>query len=87
MSELDRQLEALRAAWEAVARYRVVRKEPGKPDKVLATGLELRAARALAEQENKAIEAAPGFRAVMSRPLAGIELENQAAAVAAYKAP
>jgi hypothetical protein len=78
-------LEALRAAWAAVARYRVLRKEPGKPDQVLATDRRLDEARAIAAAENDAIARAPGFRLVMSRPIAGIELENAEEARAACR--
>jgi hypothetical protein len=81
----DQVLEQLRAAWAAVARYSVIRREPGKPDQVLGTGLPIDQARALEAAENKAIEQAPGFRRVMSRPLAGIELENREEALAASR--
>lgn len=87
MSDRGLELEFLRAAWAAVARYRVIRSERGQEDQVLASGLELEAARALAQKENRELAPAPGFRPyVMSRPIVGIELENVTEAMTAYKA-
>jgi hypothetical protein len=72
-------LEQMRAAWEAVARYRVIiseRDRRGQRRRVLDEHLELAAARRLADQENARIQAAPDYRGAWTAPLAMIELEN-----------
>lgn len=77
VSNLDAQLKAMRDAWQATARYRVIRMEPGTPDRTFATGLTWSEANARCEQETKLIEAEPGYRPhVMSRPLVHVELER-----------
>lgn len=85
MSALDRQLEDLRAAWEAVARYTVYVDQPGKRERILATGRTWSEANALRDAEQLAISSAPGGRGFL-RPIAGVRLENRNEAIAAQKA-
>jgi hypothetical protein len=80
------ELERLRASWQNVARYRVIRSEPGRADVELGRGLTWDQARELERLATAAIEAEPGYRLVMSRPLALVELENKADALAACRA-
>lgn len=80
-------LQDLRDAWEAVARYSVIRCASNGTETALARGLTLREARTHQEKETRAIESAPGYRAVMSRPIVSIVLENRAEAAAKSAQP
>ena len=84
MSAATDTLQALRDAWEAVARYSVIRCASNGTKTTLGRGLTLREARTHQEEETRAIESAPGYRAVRSRPIVQIELENKAEALDNY---
>lgn len=60
--------------WQAVARYSVVRIRRGTRT-VVAEGRTWSEAVTLREVEEKAVKAAPDYRAVMSRTIVVIELE------------
>jgi hypothetical protein len=69
-------LETLRRSWQEVARYRLVRSEPGRRV-VLSTGKDYAEALRLCEAATAALRQEPGYRDyVMSRPLILIELED-----------
>lgn len=84
-------LEAMREAWEAVARYTVYRTE-GYPRKgtevktILHVDQPLKEAKARAEQAEDCLRKEPGYRGhVMCRPLVGIELERPEETRTAYR--
>jgi hypothetical protein len=90
MSSIDESLARWNAAWQSVARYSVyLSLQGGKRGEVLATGLDYAAARELEERTNKRLEAeqiaARGSSSAWSRPLAHLELENQAEALEAVR--
>lgn len=72
------ELQKMRDAWAATARYSVFRDENRKQTRI-AQGLTLAEARELQDKETAAIKAAPGYRPVMSRPMILIELEKVSA--------
>jgi hypothetical protein len=84
VSALDQQLQAMREAWEAVARYRVIRDDVLLPAwshrrTELAAGLTLAQARAMEEGCNAVISALDPFTGSggsMSRSVVCIELEK-----------
>lgn len=83
-------LEAMKTAWEKVARYSVYRTEGcarwGTEVKVLLhQDQALQDAKTRASEAESKLQMEPGYRPyVMSRPLIGVELENPEEARVAY---
>lgn len=86
MSALDEELERMREAWHAVARYRVVVSEPFTwRHRVIAAGLTWDEATAIAREEDARAAAANPNASSWRLPLAFRELENKDEALAQYR--
>lgn len=75
MSQSDDALRLLTETWRSTARYSVVKIRRGTRT-VVAEGKTWSEAVTAREVEEKAVKAAPDYRAVMSRTIVVIELER-----------